>query len=114
MTRKRKVRLGTRGSPLARWQAGHVQKLLLAARDDLEVTLVKIKTQGDRILDSPLALIGGKGLFVKEIEEALLDGRIDLAVHSVKDMPVDLPAGLVLGAIDYGFTNLVDQFLIGG
>jgi hydroxymethylbilane synthase len=79
---------------LALWQAQWVRSRLLEAHDGLTVDLMVIKTQGDKILDIPLAQVGGKGLFVKEIEEALLDGRVDLAVHSMKDMPAELPAGL--------------------
>lgn len=92
------LRIGTRKSPLALWQAEHVSALLRAAEPGLTVELVKMSTRGDRILDSPLANVGGKGLFVKEIEEALLRGDIDLAVHSLKDMPAELPKGLILGA----------------
>ncbi len=93
------VRIGTRGSPLALWQARWVQSRLEQHHPGLEVTLVPIKTQGDKILDVPLARVGGKGLFVKELEDALLDGRADLAVHSMKDMPTGLPTGLTLGPI---------------
>jgi len=92
------LRIGTRKSPLALWQAEHVAALLKKADPALEVELVKMSTRGDRILDAPLAAVGGKGLFVKEIEEALLRGDIDLAVHSLKDMPAVLPPGLILGA----------------
>jgi hydroxymethylbilane synthase len=94
------VRIGTRGSPLALVQARTVRSRLAAsmgAKDD-EIELVIIKTSGDMIQDRPLAEEGGKGLFTKEIEEALLDGRIDLAVHSAKDMPTVLPDGLILAA----------------
>ena len=80
------IRIGTRGSPLALRQAEWVAAALRRLRPDLSVELVRIRTSGDRILDRALAEIGGKGLFVKEIEEALLDGRVDLAVHSMKDM----------------------------
>ena len=90
------VRIGTRGSELALWQAHHIADRLRAAHAGLEVELVVIRTTGDRIVDRPLAEVGGKGLFVKEIEEALLDGRVDLAVHSLKDVPGELPDGLVL------------------
>jgi hydroxymethylbilane synthase len=93
------LRLGTRGSDLARWQAEHVAGLLRAARPDIEIGIVVITTTGDRILDAPLAKIGGKGLFTKEIEEALLTHRIDLAVHSLKDLPTILPDGLALAAV---------------
>ncbi|HID31600.1 MAG TPA: hydroxymethylbilane synthase, partial [Desulfobacterales bacterium] len=80
------IRIGTRGSQLAVWQAEWVRSRLLALHPQYEVELVKIKTTGDKITDVPLARVGGKGLFVKEIETALLDGGIDLAVHSMKDM----------------------------
>jgi len=91
------LRLGTRGSKLATTQSGMVRDLLRAAGAPCE--LVIVKTSGDRILDRSLADAGGKGLFTKELEEALLDGRIDLAVHSMKDVPVDVPRGLTLSAI---------------
>jgi hydroxymethylbilane synthase len=91
--------IGTRGSALARWQAEWVRSRLLAAHPGLEVSLSIIKTTGDKILDVPLANVGGKGLFVKEIEEALLAGTVDLAVHSMKDVPTVLPAPLHLAAI---------------
>ncbi len=93
------IRIGTRGSKLALWQANHVKNLIEALSPDFQVELVIIKTKGDKILDAPLAKIGGKGLFVKEIEEALLENRVDLAVHSMKDVPTELPPGLVIGAI---------------
>lgn len=93
------MKIATRGSKLALWQAHHVRDFVRAQRPGEEVELVIIKTSGDKILDVPLAEVGGKGLFVKEIEEALLDGRADLAVHSMKDVPSDLAPGLVLGAI---------------
>nr|WP_305791175.1 hydroxymethylbilane synthase [Desulfatitalea tepidiphila] len=96
---KSSLRIGTRGSQLALWQARWVQAAITRDQPDITVELVIIKTQGDKILDVPLAQVGGKGLFVKEIEEALLENRIDLAVHSMKDMPAELPAGLVIGAI---------------
>jgi hydroxymethylbilane synthase len=99
MTEKRRLRIGTRGSALALWQAEWVKTQLLAAHVELAVELLVIKTTGDKILDVPLAKVGGKGLFVKEIEEALLDGRADLAVHSVKDMPAELPEGLHLAVM---------------
>lgn len=91
--------IGTRGSQLALWQANWVKEAIERSHRDLTVELSIIKTKGDKILDVPLAKVGGKGLFVKEIEEALLDGRIDLAVHSMKDMPAGIPAGLCIGAI---------------
>jgi hydroxymethylbilane synthase len=93
-----KVRIGTRKSKLALWQANYVKEFL-EKRWGVEVELVKITTTGDKILDAPLAKIGGKGLFVKEIEQALLRGDIDLAVHSLKDVPMVIPEGLTLGAI---------------
>ena len=89
--------IATRGSMLALWQAEHVRALLMEQHPGLTVELLKLKTQGDKILDVPLAKVGGKGLFVKEIEEALMDGRADLAVHSMKDVPTELPTGLVVG-----------------
>jgi hydroxymethylbilane synthase len=99
MTEKKQLCIGTRGSALALWQAKWVKSQLLAAHEDLVVELVVIKTTGDKIVDVPLAQVGGKGLFVKEIEEALLEGRADLAVHSVKDMPAELPEGLHLAVM---------------
>lgn len=95
---KRSLVIGTRGSALALWQAHHVTARLEAAHPGLCVTLEVIKTTGDKILDVPLAKVGGKGLFVKEIEEALSERRVDLAVHSMKDVPAILPEGLVLTA----------------
>lgn len=88
------IRIATRGSRLALWQAHHVRDRLCALDTALRVELVIIKTAGDRILDTPLAKIGGKGLFIKELEQALLEGAADLAVHSMKDVPVELPAAL--------------------
>ncbi len=93
------LRIGTRGSQLALYQANWVKENLVQTYPHLKVTLIKIKTTGDKIQDAPLARIGGKGLFVKEIEEALLQKRIDLAVHSIKDVPTELPKGLHLSAI---------------
>jgi len=95
----RQLIIGTRGSALAIWQAEWVQSRLRELQPGLPVSLKRIKTTGDRILDSPLAMIGGKGLFVKEIEEALARGEIDLAVHSMKDVPSSLPAGMEILAI---------------
>ncbi len=95
----RTLTIGTRGSPLALWQANHVAERLRAAYPGLAVRLEPIKTTGDKILDVPLAKVGGKALFVKEIEEALLDHRVDLAVHSMKDVPTELPRGLTIGAV---------------
>ncbi len=96
---KPSIKIGTRASKLALWQANWVQSALNEEFPDQKVELVKIKTKGDKILDVPLAKVGGKGLFVKEIEQALLEGRIDLAVHSMKDMPAEIPDGLCIGAI---------------
>ena len=96
---KPSIRVGTRASKLALWQANWVQSALNEKFPDQKVELVKIKTKGDKILDVPLAKVGGKGLFVKEIEQALLESRIDLAVHSMKDMPAEIPDGLCIGAI---------------
>lgn len=93
------LRIATRKSPLALWQAEHVAARLRGAHPGLAVELVGMSTQGDRILDSPLAKVGGKGLFVKELEVALLDGRADIAVHSMKDVPVEFPDGLHLPVI---------------
>ena len=93
------LKIATRQSPLALWQAEHIRSRLNALYPDLTVELVKFVTQGDKILDTPLAKIGGKGLFVKELEAALLDGRADLAVHSMKDVPMHLPDGLTLAVI---------------
>ena len=93
------IKIGTRGSKLALWQANWVKSALNAGNSSIAVELVPIKTRGDKILDVPLAKVGGKGLFVKEIEDALLNGRIDLAVHSMKDMPSEIPDGLCVGAI---------------
>ena len=92
------LRLGTRGSELALFQANAVAALL-SARADVRCHVVIIKTSGDRLAEASLAQIGGKRLFVKEIEDALLAGEIDLAVHSSKDMPAVLPAGLLIGAV---------------
>lgn len=96
--KKQNLIIGTRGSALALWQANHIQARL---KDELgiESTLQIVKTKGDKILDVPLAKIGGKGLFTKELEELLLKGEIDLAVHSLKDVPVELPKGLMLASI---------------
>lgn len=93
------LRIATRKSPLALWQANHVRDALIARHPELSVELVTMTTQGDKILDTPLAKIGGKGLFVKELEVGMLEGRADIAVHSMKDVPVEFPDGLGLGAI---------------
>lgn len=92
----KKVRIATRKSPLALWQANHVAALL--REGGVETELVELTTKGDKILDQALSKVGGKDLFVKEIEEALLDGRAEVAVHSLKDMPTELPADLVIAA----------------
>jgi hydroxymethylbilane synthase len=96
---KKLLRIGTRASQLALWQANWVKSELEKRYPDMEVTLTKIKTQGDKILDVPLAMVGGKGLFVKEIEEAMLRDEIDIAVHSMKDVPTIFPEGLALRCI---------------
>lgn len=96
---KKKISIGTRGSQLAMWQANWTKDSLMKRYPRLAVELVRIKTTGDKILDVPLAKVGGKGLFVKEIEEALLDKRIDLAVHSMKDVPTLLPEELHIACI---------------
>ena len=93
------LKIGTRASKLAMWQANWVKSTLAKAYPQQHIELITIKTKGDKILDVPLAKVGGKGLFVKEIEQALLDGRIDIAVHSMKDMPAEIPAGLCIGAV---------------
>ena len=95
----RTLRIATRKSPLALWQAEHVKSRLLALNPELNVELVTFTTQGDKILDTPLAKIGGKGLFVKELEVAMLAGDADIAVHSMKDVPMEFPEGLELGII---------------
>ena len=97
----RSLLIGTRGSPLALWQAGHVRALLIAAHGigDDAVALSAITTSGDRIRDKPLRDFGGKGLFTKEIDEALLGGAVDLAVHSMKDLPTELPDGFAIAAV---------------
>ncbi|MDJ0738716.1 MAG: hydroxymethylbilane synthase [Gammaproteobacteria bacterium] len=93
------VRIATRKSPLAMWQAEHVAAALREAHPGLAVEILGMSTQGDKILDTPLAKIGGKGLFVKELEQRMLDGAADIAVHSMKDVPVALPDGLHLAVI---------------
>jgi hydroxymethylbilane synthase len=93
------IRIATRRSPLAKWQANHVASLLRGNEPGLEVRLHEVVTRGDRILDVPLADVGGKGLFVKEIEDALLAGDAEVAVHSMKDLPAVLAAGLVVAAV---------------
>lgn len=107
---KAKLTIGTRQSLLALWQSNHIAALLREKYPQCEVVLKKIVTKGDRILDVPLAQIGGKGLFTKEIETELADGTIDLAVHSLKDMPTVLPEGLCLTAITER-ANVGDAFV---
>jgi hydroxymethylbilane synthase len=97
--KKKKIIIGTRSSKLALWQAEFVKAELNRLYPDIEIELNKIKTTGDKILDVPLAQVGGKGLFVKEIEEALLGGKADIAVHSMKDVPTEFPEGLHLAVI---------------
>lgn len=94
-----KLVIASRESALAMWQARHIQSRLQALYPDTQVEILGMTTTGDQILDSPLARIGGKGLFVKELEQALADGRADLAVHSMKDVPMHLPEGFVMAAI---------------
>lgn len=96
---KMSIKIATRKSALALWQANHVQGLLQDAHPGIEIELLKIVTEGDRITDRPLASIGGKGLFLKELERALLAGDADLAVHSMKDVPADMMSGLVLDTV---------------
>ena len=93
------LKIATRKSPLALWQAEHVKKRLQETHSDLTVELVSMTTEGDRFLDAPLVVVGGKGLFIKELETALLEGRADIAVHSMKDVTIDLPEELALPVI---------------
>ena len=93
------VRIATRKSALALWQAEYVKERLEHFHPGIDVELVKMTSKGDRILDAPLAKVGGKGLFVKELENAMLEGRADIAVHSMKDVPMEFPDGLCLGVI---------------
>ena len=93
------VRIATRKSPLAMWQAEEVARQLKLHHPDIQIEFVKMTTKGDRILDAPLAKVGGKGLFVKELEQGMLDGTADIAVHSMKDVPVAFPPGLHLPII---------------
>src|SRR5690554_4124646 len=99
MSEPSRLVIATRASRLALWQAEHVQARLRVLYPDCEVSLLKMTTRGDQILDRTLSKVGGKGLFVKELEVALLASRADLAVHSLKDMPVDMPEGFVLSVI---------------
>lgn len=96
---KKEIKIGSRKSPLALWQANWVRDNLLKRFSDITVTIIKITTSGDKFLDAPLSEVGGKGLFVKEIEEALLDHHVDIAVHSMKDVPNTLPDNLSIAAI---------------
>ena len=96
---QRKIIIGSRGSPLALWQANWVKDLLLEKHSDLAVDIKIIKTSGDKIQNMPLAKIGGKGLFVKEIEEGLLKCEVDFAVHSMKDMPISFPMNLCIACV---------------
>ena len=93
------IRIATRNSPLALWQANHVQELLLEAHPDLEVEIVGMTTQGDQLLDRNLSQAGGKGLFLKELETSILENETDIAVHSMKDVPVEIPDGLTIAAL---------------
>lgn len=94
-----KIRIATRKSPLALWQANYVKEQLTAIHSDLTVELLPMVTKGDVLLDSPLSKIGGKGLFVKQLEQAILDNEADIAVHSIKDIPAQFPEGLTLSTI---------------
>lgn len=95
----RALKIATRSSPLALWQANHVSAVLRQLHPGLEVSLVELTTEGDRFLSASLSAVGGKGLFVKEIEQALLDGRADIAVHSLKDMTSEMPPSLTLACV---------------
>lgn len=99
MSQPERIKIATRKSPLALWQAEEVARQLKKNFPQLEVELVKIVSKGDKILDAPLAKVGGKGLFVKELEQAMLDGEADIAVHSMKDVPMEFPQGLHLPVI---------------
>ncbi len=96
---RNELRIATRSSPLALWQAEHVAERLGSLHPDLQISLVTMKTRGDKLLDAPLAKVGGKGLFVKELEAGMLEGRADIAVHSMKDVPVSFPPGLELALV---------------
>lgn len=106
------IRIATRASRLALWQAEFIKAQLIATHPGLEVELVGMTTRGDRWLAAPLSEVGGKGLFIKELETAMLDGRADIAVHSMKDVPTELPEGFVLAAI--GFRAEVRDALVSG
>lgn len=108
----KQITIATRESALALWQAEFIRKQLVAAYPDLDVKLLGMTTQGDQWLNAPLKEIGGKGLFIKELEVAMLEGRADLAVHSVKDLPAQLPDGFSLPLI--GFRDDVRDVLVGG
>ncbi|NLB17220.1 MAG: hydroxymethylbilane synthase [Syntrophomonadaceae bacterium] len=95
----RKIRIGTRGSKLALWQTNFVAEKLKSLNADIELEIILVKTKGDKLLDVALSKIGDQGLFTKEIENEILAGRIDMAVHSMKDMPTAIPAGLTIGAV---------------
>ncbi|HEX7036577.1 MAG TPA: hydroxymethylbilane synthase [Pseudomonadales bacterium] len=110
MKRRQELVIATRESPLALWQAEFVKARLQAAHPGLKVSLLGMRTQGDRWLQAPLAEVGGKGLFIKELEQALLDGRADLAVHSMKDVPAELPPEFVIPVI--GFRGDVRDALV--
>lgn len=97
--KKQKIKIGTRGSKLALWQTSYLAEKLREQNPDLVIEIVTIVTTGDKILDVPLAKIGGKGLFTNEIERAILAGEVDMAVHSLKDLPTELPSGLIIGAL---------------
>ncbi|MDH3328196.1 MAG: hydroxymethylbilane synthase [Desulfobulbaceae bacterium] len=107
---RKEIKIGTRASLLAVTQSTWVKEQIEKHNPGTTVEMVKITTKGDKILDVPLAKVGGKGLFVKELEDALLDGRVDLAVHSMKDVPTDLPEGLYLGVVTQR-ENPVDAFI---
>ena len=99
MTNLTLIKLGTRGSPLAMIQAYEVRDRLQQANLGLDVEIIEIKVLGDQILDRPLSQVGGKGLFVKELDEAQIDGRIDIGVHSMKDLETTMPKGIIIGAV---------------
>ena len=105
-----RLTIGSRASDLALWQTNYIRDLLRKHHPALDVNIKLIHTTGDKIIDSPLSMIGGKGVFTKELETALLDGEIDIAVHSLKDLPTTLPDGLTLGAIPIR-ANVEDVFL---
>lgn len=96
---RQSITIGTRGSALARWQTDHISQLLQKAWPELEIHVQVVTTQGDRVLDTPLPALGGKGVFTAELEAELREGKIDFAVHSLKDLPTENPAGLTIGAI---------------